>query len=95
MLNKKGFSLVELMVVIAVIAILVYIGIPIYNNYLLRNHRSEATSELLSAASAADNYDIRYGSFPSGSNISSFYHTNTQNNYYSLTYCSGEQQCPM
>ncbi|APC90776.1 MULTISPECIES: type IV pilin protein [Francisella] len=94
MLNKKGFSLVELMVVIAIIAILASIGIPMYNNYLLRNHRSEATSELMSAASAADNYEIRYGSFPSGKNIDSFYHTNTHNKYYSLAYCSGEQQCP-
>ncbi|MFV9925232.1 MAG: type IV pilin protein [Francisella endosymbiont of Hyalomma scupense] len=94
MLDKKGFSLVELMVVIAIIAILVSIGVPIYNSYLLRNHRSEAISELLSAANAADNYEIRYGSFPLGSNINSFYRANTQNNYYSLTYCSGEQQCP-
>lgn len=60
MLDKKGFSLVELMVVITIIAILVSIGVPIYNSYLLRNHRSEATSELLSAANAADNYEIRY-----------------------------------
>ncbi|MBK2109477.1 type IV pilin protein [Francisella tularensis] len=94
MLDKKGFSLVELMVVIAIIAILASIGIPMYNNYILRNHRTEATSELLSAASAADNYEIRFGSFPSGSNIDSFYHTNTQNSYYSLAYCSGENQCP-
>lgn len=58
--------------VIAIIAILASIGIPMYNNYILRNHRTEATSELLSAASAADNYEIRFGSFPSGSNIDSF-----------------------
>ncbi|AEB27906.1 type IV pilin protein [Francisella hispaniensis] len=93
MLDKKGFSLVELMVVIAIIAILASIGIPMYNNYILRNHRSEATSELLSAASAADNFEIRFGSFPSGSDINSFYHENTQNNYYHLSYCSGDSEC--
>lgn len=89
MLDKKGFSLVKLMVIIAIIAILVSIGVPIYNSYLLRNHRSEAISELLSTANAADNYEIRYGSFPLWSNINSFDRANTQNNYYSLTYCSG------
>ncbi|MDE4945157.1 type IV pilin protein, partial [Francisella tularensis] len=52
------------------------------------------TSELLSAASAAVNYEIRCGSFTSGSNIDSLYHTNTQNSYYSLAYCSVEHQCP-
>ncbi len=92
--KKNGFSLVELMVVIAIIAILASIGLPVYNNYILRNHRTEATSELLSAASAADNFEIRFGSFPSGSSINNFYHENTANNYYLLSYCSGEPECP-
>ncbi|MDE5031989.1 prepilin-type N-terminal cleavage/methylation domain-containing protein, partial [Francisella tularensis] len=42
MLDKKGFYLVELIVVIAIIAILASIGIHMYNNYILRNHRTEA-----------------------------------------------------
>ncbi|MEY8702856.1 type IV pilin protein [Francisella philomiragia] len=92
--KKNGFSLVELMVVIAIIAILASVGLPMYNNYIIKNHRSEATSELLSAASAADNFEIRFGSFPSGSNINNFYHENTANNYYLLSYCSGEPECP-
>lgn len=93
MITNKGFSLVELMIVIAIIAILASIGIPTYNNYILRNHRSEATAELLSAANAADNFEIRNGSFPSGSNINSFFHENTQSELYTLSYCSGDS-CP-
>lgn len=92
-MNNKGFSLVELMVVIAIIAILASIGIPMYNNYILKNRRSEATAELLSAANAADNFEIRNGSFPSGNDISTFYHPDTKNGYYSLDYCSGESSC--
>lgn len=86
LLLVKGFSLVELMVVIAIIAILASIGIPTYNNYILRSHRSEATSELLAASNAADSFEIRNGSFPSGNNINSFYHTNTQSGLYRLSY---------
>lgn len=86
LLIVRGFSLVELMVVIAIIAILASIGIPTYNNFILKSHRSEAKSELLSASNAADNFEIRNGSFPSGSNINSFYHANTQSGLYTLSY---------
>lgn len=89
MLKIKGFSLIELMIVIAIIAILATIGVPVYTNYILKSHRSEAKADLLSAASAADNFEIRNGTFPSGSNIDNFYHSTTKNGYYNLTYCGG------
>lgn len=92
----KGFSLVELMVVIAIIAILASVAIPMYNNYLLRNHRSEAIAELLSASNAADSFEIRNGVFPSGSDITTFWRANTtENGFYSLSYCGGgDPACP-
>ncbi|QLE79145.1 prepilin-type N-terminal cleavage/methylation domain-containing protein [Francisella sp. Scap27] len=96
MQNKKGFSLVELMVVIAIIAILASVGIPMYNNYTLKSHRSEAQAELLSAANAADSFEIRNGEFPSGSDITSFWRSaTTQNGFYTLAYCGGgDPSCP-
>ena len=44
MQNQKGFTLIELMIVIAIIAILAAIALPAYNNYTARSQVSEAVS---------------------------------------------------
>lgn len=43
---QKGFTLVELMIVVTIVAILASIGIPAYNDYVLRGKLTEAMTEL-------------------------------------------------
>lgn len=43
---QKGFTLVELMIVVVVIGILASIGIPAYNDYVTRGKLAEGTSAL-------------------------------------------------
>jgi type IV pilus assembly protein PilE len=65
-LNSKtaGFTLIELMIVTAIIAILASIALPSYREYVQRSSRTEARTQLLKAAqymqrfySATDRYD--------------------------------------
>ena len=49
MQNQKGFTLIELMIVIAILGILVAIALPAYQDYLVRSRVSEGLNLAASA----------------------------------------------
>lgn len=79
-----GFTLLELMIVVAIVAILSAIAIPSYQKYILRAHRTDATRALQDMASREENYYFNNNTYPS-TNASIGAPLVTTNGYYSLT----------
>ena len=50
--KQLGFTLVEMMIAVAILAILGIIAIPSYNRYIERGHQSQAHAELVAINSA-------------------------------------------
>ena len=54
--NQKGFTLTELMIVVAIIGILASIALPNYTQYIIRANRAAAQSEMLAIANRQEQY---------------------------------------
>ncbi len=64
-MNKQsGFTLIELMIVVAIIGILAAIAIPAYSDYIVRARVSEVINIGSNAKTAVSEYRISNGSMP-------------------------------
>jgi type IV pilus assembly protein PilA len=64
MKNQQGFTLIELMIVVAIIAILAAIAISQYQDYVIRSQVSEGSSLADGVKTAIGEFYNNYGRFP-------------------------------
>ncbi|WP_151777001.1 pilin [Acinetobacter brisouii] len=63
---QKGFTLIELMIVVAIIGILAAIAIPQYQNYVGRSNVASAVQTVASNKTGVESFVMEYGAFPDG-----------------------------
>ncbi|HGH6463390.1 TPA: pilin, partial [Neisseria meningitidis] len=61
---QKGFTLIELMIVIAIVGILAAVALPAYQDYTARAQVSEAILLAESQKSAVTEYYLNHGIWP-------------------------------
>jgi type IV pilus assembly protein PilA len=62
--NNVGFTLMELMIVIAIIGIMASIAYPIFNKYQSRAHNTAALSDVITVKIEAGAYCAEWDHFP-------------------------------
>ena len=87
-MNKKthGFTLIELMIVIAILSIIVAIGYPSYMEHVKKSRRAEGMGQLLELADRMERAYSDRGTYPT--NISEVYVATTDNGLYTLSIVS-------
>ncbi len=61
--NARGFTLVEVLIVVVIIGVLMAIAIPSYQQYVLRTYRSDAEANLQAFAQAMERYYLNENSY--------------------------------
>lgn len=90
--RMRGVTLIELMIVIAVVALLASLAVPSYREYVLRTNRMEAVNMLLDVAACQERGYIKFNQYATtrcltpnttenGNYVITMTTTNTNQNY--------------
>lgn len=63
----KGFSLIELLITMIIIGILMTLSLPLYSQYVVNEHRTEAKTTLMQLAASLEEYDTIHHTYQGAS----------------------------
>ena len=66
--KQRGFTLIELMIVVGIIGILAAIAIPSYQSYVIRTQVAEGLTLSTGAQTSVAEYIMQYGEWPADNN---------------------------
>ena len=91
--NARGMTLIELMIVVAILGIIAAIGYPSYMDHVKKTRRAEGMGELLELADRMERHYSDTGSYDQtdGTDMTAatIYRSTTENGYYTLSIDAG------
>ena len=84
-LKLSGFTLIELMITVAILAIVAAVAIPAYTSYVDRGKRAEARTALLDIAARQERYYSNNRQYAANLNDLKLSGTKSENGYYTLS----------
>lgn len=82
--TNRGFTLIELMVVVAIVAILAAITYPAYRNYVVESNRSDAQVALTRLAGMEETWYMSHNSYAGNSDIDQLGGSTSPQGFYTI-----------
>lgn len=86
--RQSGFTLIELMITVAIVGILAAIAYPSYQKYVLSSRRAEAQSEMLKIQLGMEKWRANNNAYSSDLSVNTGFTGNTAYYTYSITNAS-------
>lgn len=85
-MKNKGFTLIEVMIVIAIIGILSAVAIPLYNGYTDRAKQVEAEEQLMTVAAIEEDYFNSFRKYLDNTDtLKDYYGAKIEGEHYKIT----------